>query len=60
MLQTHREIGKLDGQIIEVRREYKSFREDYDSDIGHMLMLMTTLLTSLPKAPGITGVLGLS
>ena len=31
MLQIQREIGKLDGQIIEVRREYKSLREDYNS-----------------------------
>ena len=31
MLQTQREIGRLDGQIIEVRREYKSFTEDYES-----------------------------
>ena len=31
MLQIQREIGKLDGQIIEVRREYKSLRKDYDS-----------------------------
>ena len=28
MLQIQREIGKLDGQIIEVRREYTSFRKD--------------------------------
>ena len=26
MFQIQREIGKLDGQIIEVRREYKSLR----------------------------------
>ena len=48
MLQTQREIGRLDGQIIEVRREYKSFTEDYDIDI------ITDCST------GITGVLGIT
>ena len=28
MLQIQREISKLDGQIIEVRREYTSFRKN--------------------------------
>ena len=28
MFQNQREIGKLDGQIIEVRRQYTSFRQN--------------------------------
>lgn len=40
MLQIQREVGKLDGQIVEVQREYTSFRKDLMLGFMHQSQLI--------------------